>query len=678
MTADAKARREWLLSVAPIALATMAVAANVIHAVREKVGHAAPTLDDAYIHFQYARAIAEGHPLRYQADAVRSSGATSLLWPLMLAPFWLIGLRGALLTWGAWALGFSALGGLAYESQKLTEKLTSRVVGWAAAVSVLTFGGLVWCAASGMEVVPFAWAIARSLRLASEWSEVAPEERTKKRFRGLLIITVVMALLRPEGQAYALLVAAVVIAYPAEKKLAFRARGLLFVLAAFATPLLLWLLTGSPTSSTAQVKLLPGNPYYALVPSVKENVKLLVGTIWNGEVWSAEFLPKGGAPIALLGLSAPLVAASRKNALVRGALVCAFALGMFIPCAYLTFLWNRLRYLWPFSAGILIGVMCLCHLAGELVAKVRTRYYPIAFVLAGLVGGAFLDHYEWVKEDIAQSASGIDRQQATLGRWAKEHLPSDARIGVNDTGAIAYFSDRDTFDIVGLTTPSEAPYWVAGAASRIEHYERVLRTHANLLPTHFIVYPEWMACESVFGRPLHEAVVTDSSILGGQVMRVYEANYSLLGSGEEPWTPIGNAVDVLDVADLESEREHSYELLGARDNEEAVMESSAPDGHPVIDGGRTNRVREHFFAKLVPGKSVEGVVRARGDASVSAEVRIHGTKVADIGFPDSGWVEARFDVPSDLASDRTEVELVTTSGAVTVYHWFFGVGGVKE
>jgi hypothetical protein len=522
-----------------------------------------------------------------------------------------------------------------------------------------------------MEVVPFAWAIARSLRLASEWSEVAPDARTTKRLRSLAIATFMMALLRPEGQAYALLVAAVVIAFPAENKLRSRARGLVLAAAAIANPVFLWLLTGTATSSTAQVKLLPGNPYYALGASIEANARILVTQIWNGEVWSAEFLPKGGAFVVLLGLSAALVSGTRKQAAVRGALVLAFGLGMFVPCAYVTFLWNRLRYLWPFSPGLIIGVMCLCHLVGELASRLRLRFQAISLVLAGAVVGVFMDHYELVKEDIAQSASGIDRQQATLGRWAKDNLPPDARIGVNDTGAIAYFSDRHTFDIVGLTTPSEAPYWVAGAASRYEHYERLMRTEPNALPTHFIVYPEWMATDTVFGPALHEAVVTDSSILGGQTMRVYKANYALLGSGEAPWTPVGKVVDVLDVADLDSEKEHHYELLGARDGEEAIMESSAPDGHPVVDGGRTNRTHERFQAKLSSGVACKGLARLRGDSSVRGEIRIAGKKAADFNFTDTEWIEAPFDVPADLATANTMIELFTIEGTVTAYHWYF-------
>jgi len=81
-----------LARAAPAAFAALAVALlaqRTIGGVLAKVGHAAAPLDDAYIHFQYARAIVEGHPLRFQAGAAITSGATSMLWPALLAPFWL-------------------------------------------------------------------------------------------------------------------------------------------------------------------------------------------------------------------------------------------------------------------------------------------------------------------------------------------------------------------------------------------------------------------------------------------------------------------------------------------------------------------------------------------------------------------------------------------------------------
>lgn len=47
-------------------------------------GLAAP-LDDAYIYFQYARRLSEGHPFEYSPGDGYSSGATSVAYPFLLA-----------------------------------------------------------------------------------------------------------------------------------------------------------------------------------------------------------------------------------------------------------------------------------------------------------------------------------------------------------------------------------------------------------------------------------------------------------------------------------------------------------------------------------------------------------------------------------------------------------------
>jgi hypothetical protein len=577
------------------------------------VGHAGAALDDSYIHFQYARAIAEGHPLRFQADEPFTSGATSVLWPALLAPFWLLGARGEAILWPAWAMSFAALGGLAWEAAKSTETLAGKSAAIGAGAMVLAFSAFAWCAASGMEVVPFAWVIARAVRRSAEYAEDAPAARTTRRTGELVALAWAAALFRPEGALFALFVAATLAVFPRPGHWKERLWSLAPAAAVLATPLLLLVLTGSARSNTAVAKLLPGNPYYAgpaLTAAVKANLKVLIGKLLNGEVWSAEFLPHDGAPVALAGLGAIALLGQRTGARWRATGVLLVALTMFAPCFYYTFLWNRLRYLWPFATGWIVGLACLARIAGDLLGGLKSRWRVATPVLCGLFVGMFATKMEWTLEDVAQSASGIDRQQVALGRWAKDAMPAAARIGVNDTGAIAYFGDRKTFDIVGLTTDGEARYWVAGVGSRLEHYERLKATAPEKLPTHFIVYPGWMGTDAVLGATLHEATVTDATILGGQTMRAYEADWSRLGSGEAPWTPhAGAIVDALDVADLESEAAHGYELLGAREGEEVAQAWPTPDGETILDGGRTKRHVERFAAHLPPGKPVKLIVR---------------------------------------------------------------------
>jgi hypothetical protein len=674
--------KKWI-GFAPIALVTLVLAWITIAALRAKVGHAAATLDDSYIHFQYARAIAEGHPLRYQAGEPVSTGATSTLWPLLLAPFYAIGFKGHAILWPAWILSFVALAFLAHEARALTRPLAGEAAAAGAAGMVLAFGGFLWCAASGMEVVPFAWAIARSMRCASEWAEAGEDARDRGRFRELIALATVVSLLRPEGAVYAIAIAVVLAAHPRERSVRGRLPAVLALGVPVLLPVFLRVVSGSASTNTAAVKLLAGNPYYpgeALWNAIAANLRVLFGTLLNGEIWSAEFVPSGGGAVALLGLVAIGVLGARTQRTWRAALILLIAIGMLAPCTYVTFLWNRLRYLWPFATGWFIGLACLARLLGDGLARIHPRWRLATPVASGVLVGMFLTKLGGVIDDVAGSASGIERQHVALGRWADAELPANARIGVNDTGAIAYFGNRKTFDIVGLTTAGEGRYWVAGPGSRLEHYERMnaSATDRARLPTHFIVYPEWLGCDAILGAPLHEAIVTDSTILGGQVMRVYEADWSALGSGERPWTAVTQPpLDVVDVADLESESEHGYALFGAREGEEVARTGFVPGTvvdattHPVIDGGRTNRRFEHFVAHLDTPFAVKVIVRVEAPVA-PARFTLRANDV-DLGARDvvpGDWEEISFDIPAGTATKNTRIDLAIEPGAV-VFHYFF-------
>jgi hypothetical protein len=680
--AEAIARwKRRALAYGPVVVAVAYLGERAVTRVLAKVGHAGASLDDAYIHFQYARAIAEGHPLRFQAGEPVTSGATSMLWPALLAPFWALGARDDAIVWAAWALSFAALGGLAWEAARMTERLAGRAAAIGAGALILVFGGLLWCAASGMEVVPFAWAIARATRRAAEWVEGAPADRTRRRAAELVALAWIAALFRPEGALTALFVAATLAGRPLRPSWRARWPALAAGAAVAFLPLLLWALTGSARSNTAIAKLLPGNPYYsgqALWAAVEANVRLLVGGLLDGDAfppgapaYSAEFIPRGGAPLAVAGLGAIALLGRQTRSRWRATGVLLIALTMFAPCFYYTFLWNRLRYLWPFATGWLVGLACLARVLGDLAGSVRARWRIATPILCGVFVGMFAAKIDWVLEDVAQSASGIDRQQVALGRWARTNLPPEARIGLNDTGAIAYFGDHRTFDIVGLTTNDEARYYAAGVGSRLEHYERLHATAPERLPTHFIVYPEWMALPMVLGEPLHEATVTDSSILGGQTMRAYEADWSRLGTGDAPWTRSGALIDSVDVADLESEAAHAYELLGAREFQQVAREGETPGGATLVDGGRTERLEDRFVAHLRPGRPARGIVRLDAGPATSVRVLAGGQPIAELDAGDGDdWVELSFDVPADVAGERTLVEL-RFSGAVTTFHYWF-------
>lgn len=625
-------------------------------------GVPAVPLDDAFIHFQYARSFWEGRGFAFTPGAEPVAGATSLLWPLLLALPYGLGLRAERIVWAAWALAWVALGLLGYETRTLSRRLLSDDGALAAEVLVLCFGGHVWFAASGMEVVPLAWLLMRTARRSAEWLEST--ERVRAVPRELLVLAWLGPLMRPEG-----VLATVAVAVTLTVGGLGRTRLLaLAALAGAAVPALVnRLATGSGTTTTALVKWLPLSPYYAdpgkLARAVMGNVELLFGTLLNGEVWSAVFLPQGSGPIFWLAVPALVALGFRKGLRARALLVAGLCAGTLLPTTYDSFLWNRLRYLWPFAAGWLIGVAAVAEWVGILAARFEPRLERVRLLVAGVAAGGLLSHLGWTLDDLGTSADAIRRQQAALGHWAAEALPASATLGVNDTGAIAYFSGRRVFDVVGLTTRGEARYWVAGTGSRFEHYERLGK---GRLPTTFIVYPEWFGLPSLFGDYRTERRVAGATILGGETMVAYGADYSRLGSGARPVSVRHDEsalVDELDVADLESEQEHGYELYDAVQLDDGVLDEAG-----VLDGGRRNRVRERFDLRLAPGGRL--VARVASETPVVLQVRAAGAALGTLEVEPGVSRELELAVPQARSGSRATVEIDASGGAFMALHYW--------
>jgi hypothetical protein len=669
------------LQLFPLALATAAVASSALGPVLERCGHPAVPLDDAFIHFQYAKRLATGHFFSYSEGEGYSSGATSFLWPALLAPFYAIGFRDLSIIWIAWLLGFAALFALVLETYRLALPLTGQGAAVGAGAMVLFFGGYVWCAASGMEVVPLSWVLAFSLRRSIEWWEAAPADRTVRRSRVLAATAFLAPLLRPEGAIASALFVVVVLAARSPTR-AERRLLPIGVAGPLVVPVVNWLLSGQAESSTAIVKWLPGNPYYghgsALVGAIADNIRLLVGSILDGQQWSAVFIPAGARPAALAALAALPIAGCFRRRIPRAVLVLAMALALLIPCTYATFLWNRLRYLWPFAFPWFIGLSCLARCIGELLGRIRPRLRGLSPVLSGVMAGVLGSHLGWSIDDLVQSASAIDRQQVALGRWAAAELAPNARIGMNDAGALGYLSGRKTFDVVGLTTPGEARYWVAGAGSRYEHYEALFRSAPARLPTHFIVYPHWMACDALLGDELHSETVLDQTILGGTTMTAFAARYDLLGSGDRPCAvPVQDELlDELDVADLESESAHRYELGHARETEDQAL-AHACQGRAVADGARLGRSFDRFILQSRGMKAPLLVARFWVEVETRVEVRVDDASAGVLRLAPTGdWNESAIRMPAGGTPLVVTVRALDGGKFGSAHYWLYRASSV--
>ncbi|AUX20354.1 hypothetical protein SOCEGT47_008220 [Sorangium cellulosum] len=720
------------LPYAPALAASGVIGALCIRAVLAEAGRPALPLDDAFIHLQYARRLAEGGFFSFVAGEGYSTGATSLLWPVLLAPFHALGLRDLSLVYAVWGLGVVFHAALAVETARLARPLAGRAAAAGAGAMCAAFAAFAWFAWSGMETVAFAWILTRTARLAAALCEPVPEDPAADELaaapdggapaaarpdaastaRGLALSGFAAPLLRPEG-ALASLIAALALAASARRPapgagpsrglVAARAAGLsrglvaarahagrllalVPLLGPLVVPALNQRLAGHPTSSTTAVKWLIGNPNYdgaTLRAALLDNVRLLVTDVLDGGQWTAVFLPEGSGVVLALGAVALVVAARRRGRPVHAAVVAVLALGTLLPCTYLSFLWNRVRYVWPFAPAWIVMAACLAREIGDVARRLRRSLHHVTPLVAGAFAGALAGRLSWAIDDLARSARAIDRQQVWLGRWAAEHLPRDARIGVNDTGALAYFSGRRTFDVVGLTTEGEARYWVAGPGSRFEHYEGL---PAERRPTHFIVYPHWMACAPVLGSELVEATVVDQAILGGTTMVAYEARWDLLGTGALPVraVPGERVLDALDVSDLESESAHAYRPGPLADQSNHAVwgpapESSAPGEldltRPVIaDGGRHHRRVDRFVAHAGPAEEARLVLRVAAEEEAELAVSVAGEEVGTIDVPAGPWVERALPLPAERlkGSFPVEVALRRGKGFHAFHYWIVG------
>ncbi|MBX3215958.1 MAG: hypothetical protein KF850_28215 [Labilithrix sp.] len=139
-------------------------------------------LDDVFIHFDYARATALGHPFEWTVGNGYSSGNTSLTYPFVLAFGWLVGFTGRdLMKWAAILAAVSVFGTILASRRLLVEGPRDdwgRLSSYLLPPMLLGVGALTWSLWSGMEVAFFlaTWAIA-----LVAWTKLEDDARVASR-----------------------------------------------------------------------------------------------------------------------------------------------------------------------------------------------------------------------------------------------------------------------------------------------------------------------------------------------------------------------------------------------------------------------------------------------------------------------------------------------------------------
>ena len=395
--------------------------------------------DDSFISFRYAEHLASGHGLAFNAGEHPVEAYSNLLWILVCAALYQLGLNLPQVTPAAGILlGIASLA-------VLWDVVRRRAPLWTQQLPILlvfaSFGPFVIYAVSGMETALFALLLLLVVRLAEDVAGAA-------RARPLVAFAAcgfLVSLARPEGVVvFPIALGVVAWEMRARGALAQRSRPLLMAAGAFVLATVIyhawrvsyfgeWLPTPFLSKGAEGHSLLSGwhkNAYRYFLN------------------WAYDSPPQGYAFAALLALAYAGVRAARGagNVADKVALVLALAL-----CAvYANFVdWMPgMRYHAPLAGVLLIPAR---HLPGLLpeewwkaAAQRRAgRFAALSLVvlLAGATGVAQLRHATVKMTESAREC------YLPLADWLRDAVPPGSLLAMGDVGTVPYYTHLRTLDI---------------------------------------------------------------------------------------------------------------------------------------------------------------------------------------------------------------------------------------
>lgn len=662
-------------------------------------GHFVPQVVDSYLVFQYARAMAEGHPFQYVAGEAPSTGATSLLHTAALAAAHAAGIRGEGLAAFAILTGAALLCVSAVLALRLGTRLGGRRVGALAGALVALGGPVGWAYLYGADIALF-------MALALWLLHAIDDAWTSGRVRGLAVCGVLLALSRPEGLPIALVVAVCWTLGPARAAGARRPAPAVWapVAAGLAVMLLYRVVTGSWTGTSVADKSLFAN--YGLVDGLALAAEygvdvvrgLLLGffpsqtPIGFGRGWAALAFPPLGLLLVLVALAG---AADRRGLRVwAGAVAVVFAaVG---PNMFQGTHFNR--YLLFAFPGLLVlvalGLGRLCTLVSQGDRRLERDLYAGGAALLVLLGSLSTVRFAVL---YGENAALVYRRDLAAADWIETFLPRGVAIA-NLATSVEYLTGHRNLNLHGVTSPA---FFGNRAGERDAGIVEVLgRMPAAERP------PYLMATTSALeGSPaLREMTAAEplfrTSSLADEI-EIRTIGYALVDGARAPGTPEVQAavaalteVDRLNVCDARDEAEHGYRfrshvgtapLFGSA-RVDAYAESPSAR---FADGGRAIMGGESFHVRTRPGRDLVMVLRTaravdvnlfraggslrytmpvpEATVSVLVDGRLLGRELL---APPEGFSDVAVRVPADrITRDRTDVEIA--GRYVAFRYWFY-------
>jgi len=654
------------------------------HAPGAALGRWSAPLDDVFIHFDFARSAARGHPFEWCAGNGYSSGGTSLLYPFVLAVGEFAGFRGLVLMEWAAVIACVSVFALLLAVRHAFVGLP-RFTTYLAPAALLGVGALSWALFSGMEIAFFlglwggaflSWNALINEPGAGTTRDVLLRSLALGAWGSLLVAT------RPEALG-------TVVVFSLTAAWALRQRGarvLSFLIALIVGPAVgvvvgaslvnAWL-TGEPAAAGAIAKLELYHPFLSFGEKLDLWLFFLRYQALRVTQQHLESMPAVGWLVWVFAAVALLLRETRRVAMLLMASVFGWAIVVALNGQVR---WQNERYVMPAVAWLLLaGALGV----GALIVRGLRRPFDRTRVAIALVTSAATLFFAWQLVPnfrfqawyFGRAARNIYDQHVRLGQLLHDSERRPPLVLVGDAGAIPYMSEGPTLDVIGLGGYKGLPFaratraHVSAAVELIEHLPAAER------PELLAIYPSWWdELPLWFGERVGEIPARGNVICGAPSKVIYAAKWGALEGSALPFalSPDQRVTAEFDWADVTSEREAAYERTppaGGRVASKLLPHLAHPT-RDVFDAGRNTPAgaTERFVLHgTIPGRPLKLIVRAAPVANLVIPLSVDGKRATPLRLPRTdGWVEVGIDLPPP-ASNATVIEL-GASGERVLYH----------
>ena len=396
------------------------------------------TLDDSWIHLQYARTIYEGIPWEY-SPGFPSTGSTSPLWSMILSVLFYFSSDPVGLAWGVYLISMCFYIASSFVVGVIvTDYTESASWGILAIIGFVIIPRNTWLMLSGMETPLFVFVLLLSIIIL---------DKIEIKYDLVLGVLVGIAYLsRPEGILIAFCVPIRFLSLTFRGKVDRKRIVTLFVSAALAALVALpWILhclsvTGLPLPDT----------FYAKVHVPSE----LEIEAWN--FWWTLFVQQ--MPFLLVGVFVGVILLVKEKPFPwLFPVILTVMYRMTAPYASLI---NNNRYLVPvfdlfFVSAIIAMAWVLEFLLVRkfrLVNTYETKLVALSITMLILVV-PLLPHYIGQATYYGKAAKTVNDLHVNIGTWFDENTPEDSVFATHDAGAVRFISNRTMIDLAGLVSP---------------------------------------------------------------------------------------------------------------------------------------------------------------------------------------------------------------------------------